>query len=127
MVSRRQVLQGAAASVGLAATSTVTRRLPRARAVPPYSVVFVLVDDTRFDYRGLLNVFATGPWINCTSAAAQTPMCAIPGVDAHGFVPVVDAGGEQPDVVQHAADRGQHGRDAHAAPRDTAPRLSAST
>jgi N-acetylglucosamine-6-sulfatase len=76
VVSRRQVLQGAAASVGLAAATTVTRRLPQAWAVPPPSIVFVLVDDMRFDYRGLLNVFATGPWIDCTSAAAQTPMCA---------------------------------------------------
>ena len=76
MVSRRQMLQGAAVGAGLAAASAVTSRLPRAWAAPPYSVVLVLVDDMRFDYRGLLNVFATGPWIDCTSAASQTPMCA---------------------------------------------------
>ena len=75
MVSRRQMLQGAAVGAGLAAANVLTSRLPRAWSAPPYSVVLVLVDDMRFDYRGLLNVFATGPWIDCTSAASQTPMC----------------------------------------------------
>jgi arylsulfatase A-like enzyme len=69
------VLQVAAAGAGAAAASAVTRRLPRAWAAPP-SIVLVLVDDMRFDYRKMLNVFATGPWIDCTAAASQTPMCA---------------------------------------------------
>ena len=76
VVSRRQMLQGAAVGAGLAAANTLTSRLPRAWSAPPYSVVLVLVDDMRFDYHGLLNVFATGPWIDCTWAASQTPMCA---------------------------------------------------
>ena len=76
MPTRRQVLTGAGAAAGLVAMRSVTGRLPRAWAAPPYSIVVVLVDDMRFDYRGLLSVFATGPWIDCTAAAAQTPMCA---------------------------------------------------
>ena len=76
MVSRRQVLKGAAAATGLAAAETVTRRLPRAWAAAPYSVIVVVADDMRYDYRGLLSAFATGPWIDCAAAAAQTPMCA---------------------------------------------------
>jgi arylsulfatase A-like enzyme len=44
------------------------------------SVVVVLADDMRFDYRTMLGVFTTGEWagqwIDCTSAACQTPMCA---------------------------------------------------
>jgi N-acetylglucosamine-6-sulfatase len=76
VVSRREVLTGTGAALGLAALGSVTRHLPKAAAASPYSVVVVLVDDMRFDYRGLLSVFATGPWVDCTSAAAQTPMCA---------------------------------------------------
>jgi len=70
------VLVGAGAVAGLAAVETATRRLPRAWSAAPYSIVVVLADDMRFDYRGLLSVFASGPWIDCTGAAAQTPMCA---------------------------------------------------
>jgi N-acetylglucosamine-6-sulfatase len=74
--SRRQVLGGAGAAAGFVALRSVTGRLPRVWAAPPYSVVVVVADDMRFDYRGLLSVFGTGPWIDCTAAAAQTPMCA---------------------------------------------------
>jgi arylsulfatase A-like enzyme len=40
----------------------------------------VLADDMRFDYRTMMDVFTTGEWagqwIDCTSTACQTPMCA---------------------------------------------------
>ena len=80
MVTRRQVLAGAGAAAGLAAIQSVTRRLPRAWAAPMLSIAVVLVDDMRFDYRTMLDVFTTGEWANqwidCTSTACQTPMCA---------------------------------------------------
>jgi N-acetylglucosamine-6-sulfatase len=76
MVTRRQLLIGAGATAGMAATGTLSRGLTRAWGSAPYSIVVVVVDDMRFDYRGLMSVFDSGPWIDCTSAAAQTPMCA---------------------------------------------------
>jgi hypothetical protein len=80
MVSRRQVLVGAGAAAGLAATQSVARRLPQAWSAAPLSVVVVLVDDMRFDYRTMMDVFSAGDWggqwIDCTSAAVQVPMSA---------------------------------------------------
>ena len=91
MLTRRQLLAGAGAAAGLAALGSVAgctqgRASGPARPVPSpsvtdgppplYSVVVVLVDDMRYDYLGLLSVFADGPWIDCTAAAAQTPLCA---------------------------------------------------
>jgi N-acetylglucosamine-6-sulfatase len=79
VVSRRQVLAGLGATAGVAAVGTVAaRRLwdsPSTES-PRHSVVVVLVDDMRFDYRGLLETFTSGPWIDCTGAAAQTAICA---------------------------------------------------
>jgi len=75
-ITRRQLLVGAGAATGYAASGALARRLPRAWAAAPYSIVVVVVDDMRFDYRGIMNVFSTGPWVDCTAAAAQTPMCA---------------------------------------------------
>ena len=77
VLSRRQVLTGAAAAAGAAAVGTVASRFWGAAPGPQRpSIVVVLVDDMRFDYRGLLTVFDAGPWIDCTAAAAQTPICA---------------------------------------------------
>lgn len=77
MVTRRQVLTGAAATAGLAAVGAVTSRLRASTSDDARpSIVVVLADDMRFEYRGLLDVFASGPWIDCTGAAAQTPLCA---------------------------------------------------
>ena len=94
MLTRRQLLAGAGAAAGLAALGSIAgcgqgRATAPARPGPSstsppaspgpgprYSVVVVLVDDMRHDYLGLLSVFADGPWIDCTAAAAQTPLCA---------------------------------------------------
>ncbi|HEY8092371.1 MAG TPA: sulfatase-like hydrolase/transferase [Acidimicrobiales bacterium] len=76
MLSRRQVLSGAAAAAGAAAVGAVASRFRGTAPERRPSVVVVLVDDMRFDYRGLLTVFDAGPWIDCTGAAAQTPICA---------------------------------------------------
>jgi arylsulfatase A-like enzyme len=74
------VLVGAGAAAGLAAVQGAARRLPRAWGAPQPSIVVVLADDMRFDYRTMMDVFTTGEWarqwIDCTSTACQTPMCA---------------------------------------------------
>jgi arylsulfatase A-like enzyme len=75
VVTRRDLLIGAGAAVGWSALSGVTPGIARAAAAR-LSVVLVLTDDMRFDYRQMLGVFKTGPWIDCTGAAAQTPMCS---------------------------------------------------
>jgi arylsulfatase A-like enzyme len=117
-------LVGTGAAVGFSALSGVAPRLLRAAAAPRLSVVLVLTDDMRLDYRQMLNVFKTGPWVDCTGAAAQTPMCSpsrcslltstyawktpvvsnptapnFPQVEGSTFIPLLEAAGYRTALV----------------------------
>lgn len=74
-LTRRAVLRGAAATGGLLALSPSLGSVAAAQAAGPFSMVVILLDDMRFDYRSLVPA-ASGPaWIDCRSAAAHVPMC----------------------------------------------------
>jgi N-acetylglucosamine-6-sulfatase len=73
--TRRAVLRGAAATGGLLALTPTLRSMAAAQTAGPLSMVVMLLDDMRFDYRSRVPA-ASGPaWIDCRSAAAHIPMC----------------------------------------------------
>ena len=74
-VTRRAVLRGGAATAGLLALGSPLRSVAAAQAGGPFSVVVVLLDDMRFDYRSLVPAASGSAWIDCRSAAAHIPMC----------------------------------------------------
>jgi len=85
--TRRRILQ-AGMAVGASAVAaacapppgakppTTTRPVPTTSGAGPKidTVVVVLADDMRFDYLGELTAL-DAQWINCVSAAIETPMC----------------------------------------------------
>jgi N-acetylglucosamine-6-sulfatase len=73
-ITRRELLLGAgAAAVSAAVWPGVTR--PRAfGAGTVLTIVVIVADDMRFDYRKILTNLDAA-WIDCTSASIETPLC----------------------------------------------------
>jgi arylsulfatase A-like enzyme len=87
-LTRRQVLQAGAAAAFLGAcappppgggpllstTQPTTPPTTAPRRIRPLTIVVVIADDMRFDFRSILR-HLDGSWIDCVNAAIETPMC----------------------------------------------------
>jgi N-acetylglucosamine-6-sulfatase len=79
-LTRRELLKGAGAMAGTAAVLAACGPdqvppplLPDPNA--PRTIVVIIADDMRFDYRGLLAHLDAASWIDCVNAAIEVPMC----------------------------------------------------
>jgi arylsulfatase A-like enzyme len=78
-LSRRDLLMGAGAMAGTAAVLAACGPPPVPPPGPidpnaPRTIVVIIADDMRFDYRGILTALDSS-WIDCVSAAIEVPMC----------------------------------------------------
>jgi arylsulfatase A-like enzyme len=77
-LSRRELLKRASAMAGVAAVAAACGPPPPLRPPPPPSgprtIVVIIGDDMRFDFRTVLRNLNSG-WVDCVNAAVEVPMC----------------------------------------------------
>ena len=80
-LTRRELLKGASAMAGTAAVLAACGARPGTPAGAPVdpnaprTIVVIVADDMRFDYRSLLSHLDAATWIDCVNAAIEVPMC----------------------------------------------------
>jgi len=77
MLSRRELLKRSGIAVGAAALTTMTRGIGPVGAQSAgrfRTIVLIVADDMRFDFRTVVANFAQG-WIDCVNCAVETPLC----------------------------------------------------
>ncbi len=121
-LSRRELLKRASAVAGVAAVAAACgppTQQPPLRPPPPPSgprtIVVMIGDDMRFDYRTVLRNLDSR-WVDCVNAAVEVPMCGPSrAADVQGHVLVADRGDRQLDHVPD--ERRRHHRHSHPLPR----------
>ena len=77
-LSRRELLKRASAVAGVAAVAAACGRPRRCLPPPPVSgprtIVVIIGDDMRFDFRKVLRNLDSR-WVDCVNAAVEVPMC----------------------------------------------------
>lgn len=77
-ITRRELLRRAGTVAGVAAASAAVRTAVRPRRAWAVgrspTIVIIITDDMRFDFRTVISSFGGG-WIDCVNAAIETPLC----------------------------------------------------